>query len=120
MSLTSQLRVGFDKIFTKAKESVTRQKITYTYDANDDVSEEVAEESIDAVIQIIQLEDVNEFGGLLKVGDGVAFIENDTDVVKGDRIVHNSITYEIDRIILEGVAGNQIFKHAFLKPVTYA
>lgn len=119
MSLVTQLKEGFDEIFDLSKETVTRRRITRIYDSDDDPVETPSDLSMEAVVQVIELEDVNEYAGLLQVGDAVAFFEATADVQKGDQIVANSITYEIDRIIPERTTGSLIFNHAFLKRVAY-
>lgn len=119
MSLVIQLKEGFDKIFDEAKETIICRRIIKSWDSEDDISESPSDTSIEGVIQIIELEDIEEFGGLLQVGDAQGFFESATDVQKGDRIQHNSIWYEIDRIIPERTAGSLIFNHAFLKRIEY-
>jgi len=113
------LKEGFNKIFDLSKETITRRRITRTYDSDDDVSESNSDASIEGVIQVIELEDVQEYGGLLQVGDAVGFFEATTDIQREDQIIADSITYEVDRLITERSTGNLIFTHAFLKRVKY-
>ena len=119
LSLVTQLKEGFNKIFDLSKETITRRRITRTYDSDDDVSESNSDASIEGVIQVIELEDVQEYGGLLQVGDAVGFFEATTDIQREDQIIADSITYEVDRLITERSTGNLIFTHAFLKRVKY-
>jgi len=114
-----QLKHGVDQVFLRAKESVQRIRVTKTYDESDDVVESYSTATIDAIIQVVRLEDINEFGGLLKVGDAIGFFKADADVQVGDRIVHNGVTYEIDELHTDRVEGTDVLKEATLKRVKY-
>lgn len=121
MSLADQLKSGIETLFYRygASEQVTRIRITKTYNTDDDIVETSSSATLYAIVQVIDLEDANELGGLVKVGDAWAFFEHDSDVEVGDRIVHNGITYEIDRFFNEEVSGSSVFKQAYMKRVKY-
>ena len=117
--LSRQLKHGVDQVFLRAKETVQRVRITKSYDTYDDVVESKATANVDAIIQVIRLEDVNEFGGLMKVGDATGYFKHDADVQAGDRIIHDGITYEVDEIHTDRIEGVDVLKEATLKRVKY-
>ncbi len=119
MTVVKQYRDGLRQIFNKAKESITYETITRTFDADDNPIETATISSVDAVVQIMRLEDVQEFGGLLQVGDAIVFFEYDTTTRKQDRIIHQGVPYRIIYIIPEYVYGSLIFTQTLCKREEY-
>ncbi len=114
-----QFRDGLRQIFNKSKETITYWSITRTRDANDNPIEYITPTSVDAVVQIMRLEDIQELGGLLQVGDAIVFFDHNASVAKEDKIIHQGITYRIIHIIPERVAGNMIFTQALCRREEY-
>lgn len=121
MGLTTKFRAGLSKIFNLASESVTRTRITKSWSTvTDDIDESATTTtSVSCIIQFVNLEDENEYMGVLKVGDAVAYFKNDADVALGDQITHDSIKYEIEKIFADPVEGNKVFWQAWLKRKEY-
>lgn len=114
-----QFRDGLRQTFNKAKESIIYETITRTRDADDNPIETAEISTTDAVVQILRLEDIQEIGGLLQVGDAVAFFDHNTTVRKQDRIVHQGIPYRITAMNPERVKGSLIFTEAYCKREEY-
>lgn len=103
-----------------AQETVTLRVQTITYNANDDPVRSNTDSSISAVPQIMTLDDVQEMGGELEVGDAVFFVKHDVTISKGNIIIHNSISYEIIKIIPEYSDGNLVFQECHARRYEYA
>jgi len=119
VGVVNQFRKGVKNIFDKAKETIIYQSITRDKDADDNPVEYINQTEIDAVVQIMRLEDIQEMGGLLQVGDAIAFFDHNANIVKEDRIIHRGIYYRITEAFPETVAGNVIFIQAFCKREDY-
>lgn len=120
-SITAAFRAGLSKIFDYSAENVTRTRITRAWSTiTDDIDNSTTTTStVSCVIQFVDLEDENFYGGMMKVGDVIAFFKHDTDVILGDRITHDSINYEIEKLFADPVDGNKIFYQAWLKRMEY-
>lgn len=114
-----QFRDGLKQIFNKAKESITYETITRTRDIHDNPIETAEISSVDVVVQIVRLEDIQEIGGLLQVGDAITFFDHNAIVRKQDRIVHQGVPYRIVNIIEERVKGDLVFIQALCKREEY-
>ena len=64
MSVNALGRMGFQQIMRLAKESVTRRSRVVAYDSNDDVSYTNTDTTISVVVQIVSLDDIEEYGGI--------------------------------------------------------
>lgn len=115
MTLTTEMTAGFTEVFNLLKESVTYKTITRGYDSNDDLTESAVDTSIYVVMEIIDLDTFNDFGGDLKVGDAIVYFPNTATVNKNDKIVHNSITYIIDKPIPHNSGSTVVFYEVHVK-----
>lgn len=117
--IVRQFRDGLRQTFSKSKESITYETITRTRSVDDNPIETATIESVYAVVQILRLEDVQEIGGMLQVGDAIVFFDHDTTVRRQDRIIHQGIPYRIIAIVPERVKGSLIFTEAYCKREEY-
>jgi len=118
-AVVEQFRDGVRQIFNKAKESITYHSITRGRDNDDNPIEYITPSSMNAVVQILRLEDIQEAGGLLQVGDAMVFFEHDASVNTEDRIIHRGVSYRIVSAFPEIVNGDVIFIQALCKREKY-
>lgn len=111
-----QLKESVNQAFTQLEEEVTYVTVTTSFDSEDDETESTSESTVNAIIQVMGLEDSQEAGGELSVGDAIGYFRESTTVNEGDRIKHNGETYKIDRVLPE-YAGSKVFTMAFLQRV---
>lgn len=111
----NQFRNGLRQIFDRASEEISYQSITRSRDADDNPVDYVSQSNVYVVVQILRLEDIQEIGGLLQVGDAMIFFNHSWTVTKEDRIIHKNIYYRIIDAIPERVAGEIIFTQALCK-----
>lgn len=115
MSLATEMTAGFTEVFNLLKESVTYKTITRTYDTNDNLVESAVDTSVDVVMEIIDLDTYNDFGGDLSVGDAIVYFQSTSTVNINDKIVHNSITYNIDKPIPHNSGSTVVFYEVHAK-----
>ena len=99
MTLANEMTNAFSEVYSLMKESVTYRTVTRTYDTNDNLVENNTDISVNVVVEILDLESVNDIGGLLNVGDVIIYFLGTQTVNQEDKIVHNSIIYTIEKII---------------------
>jgi len=90
---------SFNEIYRLTKEDVTYHTITRTYDTYDDLIETESDSTISAVMEIIDSSSVQEFGGLLEIGDAIIYVLGTETINVNDKITHNSIKYKISKVI---------------------
>lgn len=124
MTLSESLKRGYSRIASYAQESVTLRVQTSTRNSNDDPVKTNADSTINAVVQIMTLDDVQETGGGLQVGDAIIFVDSSITFTTGDNItnliIHKGITYEIKSIVPEYSDGNITFQELHCKRYQYA
>ena len=118
-NIVAQFRNGLKQIFSRSESTITYYHVIRTRDADDNPAELITPEQTQAVVQIMRLEDIQEYGGLLSVGDAIIFFDNEFSPAKEDRIVSNNITYRIIETIPEYVGDNLIFTQTLCKREKY-
>jgi len=118
-AVVQQFRDGLRQIFSKAQETITYHSITRGRDADDNPIEYITPSSVQAVVQILRLDDITEYAGTLEVGDAMVFFKHDASVSTEDRIIHNGVTYRIIDVFPEMVNGETIFFQALCKREKY-
>jgi len=116
--LTDQLKADFKTIFDLGKEDVILQSVTKTRDANDNLVISTTDTTQKARIEILEEDFHDEFGGVLHVGDAIAYFKPGVTIKLDDRIVHEGVTYEVQRIIRERVKDVIIFQTVFLRRIS--
>lgn len=99
MTLANEMTNAFTEIYNLLSESVTYQTISRSYNSNDHLVETPVNTTVTVVVEILDLDSVNELGGLLNVGDVIVYFLGTATVNQEDKIIHNSITYSIEKVI---------------------
>ena len=99
MTLATEMTNAFTEIYNLLGESVTYQTIVRSYDSNDHLVETPTNTTVTVVVEILDIDSVNDIGGLLNVGDAIIYFLGTATVNQEDKIIHNSITYSIEKII---------------------
>lgn len=99
MTLASEMTNAFSEVYSLMKESVTYRTVSRSYNTNDDLIETNSDTTVNVVVEILDLESVNDIGGLLNVGDMIIYFLGTQTVNQEDKIVHNSIVYSIEKVI---------------------
>lgn len=104
-------------------ENVTLRTVTKTYNDYGDATDSNSDQTIKAIVQLLDADDEMIKNGILRVGDAIAFIKySDYDKIKNEsdkekQIYHQTVWYVIDGLINEPMAGNKIFCEATLKRI---
>ena len=117
MTLATEMTNAFTEMYNLMKETVTYRTIVRSYDDNDDLVETNTDTSVSVVIEILDLESVNETGGLLNVGDLIVYFIGTATVTQEDKIVHNSIVYSIEKKIPHNTGSTVNFYEVHCKRV---
>lgn len=117
MTIQNVLSKGFDKIFAMSKEAVTIQVTTVTRDENYEETTSTVDHSAYAVIASDIEDALVELGaGYLDTGQVVAYFQPDQDyLAKNNRLVVDSVTYEMDRVLLRKTKDTGIYFKVNLK-----
>ena len=115
MSLATEMTSAFNEIYNLLKEEITYQSLSRSYDSNDNLTETATESSVNVVVEILDIDTVNELGGLLNVGDAIMYFQGTESLLVKDKLVHNSITYSIDRIIPHNTGSTTNFYEVHCK-----
>lgn len=120
MNTATVFSKAWDYAFTLSKEDVTLHTVTKAWDSNDDYNESESNSTISARIEVLEADQVDGFGGVLNMGDAVGFFESTDTLAIGSRITHNSIKYDIVRVLKENVQSNTIFQEIWLRRIHVA
>ena len=99
MTLATEMTNAFTEIYNLLGESVTYQTIVRSYDSNDHLVETPTNTTVTVVVEILDIDSVNDIGGLLNVGDAIIYFLGTATVNQEDKIIHNSINYSIEKLI---------------------
>lgn len=109
MDLAECFKKGLSGFMSLNQEPVTLRTQTNSYNTQDDRVPSNSDVTVNAHVQILGLDDVQEYAGELKVGDAVVFFNNSVSPVKNQIIVCDSIDYEIVSIIPEYNSDSLVF-----------
>ena len=116
MSLSEELKAGFNMIFREAKRSLTVRVITRTRDSEDDITESTSDTDVEGVIMPIEDFYSEEEAGMLSQGTHVAFFRSDvSNITTTNNILKGTTAYNIKRVETAESDGNTVYQMAILK-----
>ena len=116
MTLSEELKAGFNMIFREAKTSLTLRVITRTRDSEDDVTESNSDTSVEGVLMPIEDYYSEEETGLLSEGTHIAFFKSDVSNLDiTNNILKGSDVYNIKRVETAESDGNTVYQMCVLE-----
>ena len=116
MTLSEELKAGFNMVHREAKTSLTVRVVTRTRDNEDDITESSSDTSVEGVLMPIEDYYDEEEAGLLAQGSHVAFFKSDVaNLTITNNIVKGSNVYNIKRVETAESDGNTVYQMCILE-----